>query len=432
VLYRNFATQAEIDAEYSPRLAVGDAQADACFARWTGESARIRREVAGSLDVAYGGSAAETLDIFPAKQLNAPIHFFIHGGYWRAFTSKEFSFVAEPFHRAGVTTVIVNYALCPEVTIDEIVRQCRAALAWTVKNAGSFGGDARRVSVSGHSAGGHLTAMMLATDWTSYGLAPAPIGAACPISGLYDLGPFPHSFLQPSLRLDADQVARNSPLFLPPLARIPVTVALGSDESAEFHRQSREYAAHLAEAGLSATYVDMPQRNHFTVLDDFGGTGGPLFETVLGQIREQGTGDRRGVQSMDSAQRSPGMSPEELTILVVEDEGELRTLLSEILLDAGYNVISVRTADDALPIIQSTRPIDLLFTDIVMPGRMNGLDLAREAKHLRPELRIIYTTAYADPELFRREGIEPKAILPKPYLPGQVEQEIGDLLTPSA
>jgi CheY-like chemotaxis protein len=183
---------------------------------------------------------------------------------------------------------------------------------------------------------------------------------------------------------------------------------------------------------VSATYLDMPQRNHFTVLDDFGGTGGSLFETVLRQIREQGTGDKSGVQSMDSAQRSPGMSPEELTILVVEDEGELRTLLSEILLDAGYNVISVRTADDALPIIQSERPIDLLFTDIVMPGRMNGLDLAREAKRLRPELRIIYTTAYADPELFRREGIEPKAILPKPYLPGQVEQEIGDLLTPSA
>jgi CheY-like chemotaxis protein len=116
------------------------------------------------------------------------------------------------------------------------------------------------------------------------------------------------------------------------------------------------------------------------------------------------------------------------TILVVEDEARLRDLLSEVLLDAGYNTIAVPNGDAALPILRSDRPIDLLFTDIVMPGRTNGFELARTARELRPELRVIYTTAYADPELFRREGIDPRAVLRKPYLPGQVEQEIQSVL----
>jgi arylformamidase len=431
MLYRSFATQAEIDAEYSPRLAVGEAQAEAYLTRYAEESARVRREIAGTLDMAYGPSPAETLDIFPAPQVDAPVHVFIHGGYWRAFTSKEFSFVAEPFHRAGVTAVIVNYALCPEVTIDEIVRQCRAALIWTARNASSFGGDIGRITISGHSAGGHLTAMMLATDWAALGLGATPIRAACAISGLFDLGPFPHSFLQPSLHLDDAQVARNSPLFLPPRAQVPVVVAVGGEESQEFHRQSRDYGDHLAKAGIPADYVDLPGRNHFTVLDDLTGTGGALFEILLKQIREQPPNDKSDMQSSGGAGRLHAMPLNTLTILVVEDQSDLRSLLGELLLDAGYNVISVRTADDALPILESDRPIDLLFTDIVMPGRLNGIDLGREAARLRPDLRIIYTTAYADPELFRREGIAPEAVLRKPYLPGQVEQEINAILAPS-
>ena len=134
------------------------------------------------------------------------------------------------------------------------------------------------------------------------------------------------------------------------------------------------------------------------------------------------------MQSTGPSGRPPDIAPGERTILVVEDEGELRDLLGEILLDAGYNVLSARTADDALPILESQRPIDLLFTDVVMPGRLNGIDLGKEARRLRPGLRVIYTSAYADPELFRREGIERGSILPKPYLPGQIEQEIARIL----
>lgn len=168
------------------------------------------------------------------------------------------------------------------------MRQCRAALAWTWRNAASFGGDPDRLSVSGHSAGGHLTAMLLATDWTREGLPPDPLRFACPISGLFDLGPFPHSFLQPVLRLDATEVARNSPILLEPRGRCPVLVAVGADETSEFRRQSRDYADHLRRAGIEAEYLPLAGRNHFTVLDDLSGEGGPLATAMMRRIAEPG------------------------------------------------------------------------------------------------------------------------------------------------
>jgi arylformamidase len=278
MLYRSFATQEEIDREYSPRLTLGEAAADAYFASYKEESRRVRATLAARLDVPYGPSPAETLDIFPAPEHGGPIHVFIHGGYWRAFTSKDFAFVAEAFHVRDIAAVLVNYALCPEVTVGEIVRQCREAVAWTWRRAAEFHADPSRLTVSGHSAGGHLTAMMLATDWTKHGLPADAIKAACPISGLFDLGPFPHSFLQPQLKLDDRQVAEQSPLRHPVRARCPVLVAVGGDESAEFHRQSEEYVAHAKAHGLETRYLDVPGKDHFSVLEDFSAPGRPLFE----------------------------------------------------------------------------------------------------------------------------------------------------------
>lgn len=276
-LYRNFSTQEEIDREYAPRLALGEERVNAYFAKNAAESRRVRAAVPHTDEVPYGRTAAEHLDLYPAAQKNAPVHVFIHGGYWRAFTSKDFAFVVEAFHNNGIAVAMVNYALCPEVTVGEIVRQCREAVAWTWRRAAEFGADRGRLSVSGHSAGGHLTAMMLATDWTRHGLPADPVKAACPISGLFDLAPFPHSFLQPQLRLDAAEVEANSPLRHPVRARCPVLVAVGGDESAEFHRQSEEYAAHAGTHGNEASYLDVPGKDHFSVLDHFHGSGGPLF-----------------------------------------------------------------------------------------------------------------------------------------------------------
>jgi arylformamidase len=287
MLYRDFATSEALDREYNPRLAVPDVDSE--FRRWAEDSARVRAELPCRLDVPYGPTRAEHLDLFPAERGGAPVHVFFHGGYWRAFTAKEFSFVAEPLHRRGIAVAIVNYALCPEVKVEEIVRQCRAALAWVKRNAAAFGGDPARISISGHSAGGHITGMMLATEWERlYGLPGDLVKAACPVSGLYDLEPFPFTWLQPTLQLGWDEVRRCSPLRRLPAPGPRIAVVVGGRESAEFHRQAEEYVAALRGAGHAPAYLDVPERDHFTILHDLRGAGGgPLLDAILEGVEER-------------------------------------------------------------------------------------------------------------------------------------------------
>ena len=156
-LYRDFTDQAQIDAEYNASLRVADPAAE--LAHYRERAAHARATLPAVLDVPYGPTRAETLDIFPAAAATAagsPVFVFLHGGYWRALSSKDFSGVALGLQPRGITTVVVDYALCPRVTIDEIVRQCRAALAWVLRHIGAHGGDPARVAVGGHSAGGAI------------------------------------------------------------------------------------------------------------------------------------------------------------------------------------------------------------------------------------------------------------------------------------
>ena len=282
-LYRSFRTQAEIDSQYDVESSVPD------FGRYVdfflSNSARARKELGPRLDVPFGPTTAETLDIYPAARPDAPVHMFIHGGYWHSLSSKEFSFVAEGLVAAGVTVAVNNYALCPEVTITEIVRQNRAAVAWLYRNAAAFGGNRNRIYVSGHSAGGHLTAMLLATDWErDFGLPFDLVKGGTAISGLFDLEPFVHSWLQPRLRLTADEVDRMSPIRHVPDRASPLIVTFGGDESAEFRRQSEAFLAAWTGNGLDGRYLDLPGRNHFTVLEDYMESGSPLCRSILRQM----------------------------------------------------------------------------------------------------------------------------------------------------
>jgi len=280
MLYHTFSTQEEIDQEYNPRYIVKNT--DELIQSYFTESQRVLREYSNCSAVAYGPTPSETLDIFPAEKLCSPIHIFFHGGYWHSLTSRDFAFVAEGLVRNGITAVLVNYALCPSVNIDEIVRQSRAAAAWTYRNAEDFGGNPERISVSGHSAGGHLTGMLLSTDWgKNYGLPPNLIKGFLPVSGLFDLKPFPFSWLQPKLLLTSEQVLRNSPVFLKPLYTPHVMVAVGADESHEFQRQSKNYTIFLQKHGVHAEYLSMPGKNHFNIIHDFLGDGGPLCKKII-------------------------------------------------------------------------------------------------------------------------------------------------------
>jgi arylformamidase len=264
-LYRDFTTQAQIDAQYNPSAKL---PADANpAAHYIASAQQARASLPNTLNVPYGPTVHETLDIFPAAQPNAPVFIFVHGGYWRAFTSKEFSGVALGLQPLGITTVVVNYALCPWVTVEEITRQARAAVAWTLRNIGHYGGDPSRVGIGGHSAGGHLAAMCLLTDWErDYALPRDPLACALLHSGLYDLAPLRHSYLQPAIQLTEGTVQHYSPLQQVRPCATPLWATWGAQESSEFARQSASFHAAWQAQGNTGTLAATPDADHFAVI----------------------------------------------------------------------------------------------------------------------------------------------------------------------
>lgn len=279
-LYRQFTTQDEIDAQYDVERSVPDFTV---YARHYIEESRLaRHRLRAVLDVPYGPTRDETLDIFPAADPHAPVFIFIHGGYWRMLSSKEFSCVALGLVQAGITTVVVNYSLVPKVSIDEISRQARAAVAWVLRRIDRHGGDPARVVLGGHSAGGHLTAMCVQTDWAGeYGLPQDPLSGAVMVSGLYDLDPLRYSCMQPQLQLDDGVIRRNSPLLHVRKSATPALVSWGGAEPDEFRRQSESYLRAWKEAGNRAKSWSQPEANHFTAIYGFEDPKSPLCQWIL-------------------------------------------------------------------------------------------------------------------------------------------------------
>ncbi|MBB6576770.1 arylformamidase [Comamonas odontotermitis] len=265
-LYRDFESQTQIDAAYDPLRPVADPVA--ARQHFVQRSALARAQLRCELDIAFGATLAETLDIFPAPGgAAAPVFIFFHGGYWRANTSKEFSCVAWGPQALGFCTVVVNYALCPQVGIDEIVRQCRASLAWVFRHIEAYGGDPGRVVVGGHSAGGQLGAMCLQTPWArDYGLPDDPLRGALLISGIYDIAPLRYSYLQPLIQLDEGVIVRNSPAFGARSCATPIHLVWGEREQSEFERQSLLMHAAWQAVGNVSGHAALPGCDHFSVL----------------------------------------------------------------------------------------------------------------------------------------------------------------------
>ena len=238
--------------------------------RWRSMSARARAQLVGHVDLPFTPDAAATLDVFPAARSNAPVLVFIHGGYWRTLDKSDFSFVASPFVASGAMVVVPNYSLCPTVTVDTIALQMAQAMAWVHRNAARYGGDAARNVVVGHSAGGHLAAMLL----TCNGQQVAPdlparlTRRAVSISGLYDLAPVAATpSLQADLRLTPDVVRRASPAgFAAPAGAVLCSV-VGALESDEFLRQNRLIRERWGRAVVPVC-EEIAARDHFSVLDE--------------------------------------------------------------------------------------------------------------------------------------------------------------------
>jgi len=285
-LYRGFTTQEELDVQYDASRSVEDAAVYTDFYVDRSHAARVELECRA--DIAYGPTLAERLDVFPAERPDAPILLFVHGGYWRSRSRKEFSFVARGPVSGDVCVVVIDYALCPSVTIDEVVRQTRAAAAWVHGHARDLGGDPRRIHVAGHSAGAHLAAMLMATAWErDFGLPADLIKSGCLVSGLFDLAPIPYTWLQPSLQLTWAEVLRNSPIRHVPRVAGPLLVSYGELESAEFRRQGDDYLRAWRDGGLSGELLVQPGENHYTVVEGFLDAGSPLCRTLLAQIEAE-------------------------------------------------------------------------------------------------------------------------------------------------
>lgn len=275
----------ELDAQYNLRAAVKEYQA--YFDEWDRCSKRARRKLPGELNIAYGSHPLETMDIFFSGQPNAPLLVFIHGGYWQGLDKNQFSHIADGFVHAGVATAVVNYGLAPDVNMDEIVRQNHKALAWLWCHGDGFGFDPNRIFVCGHSAGGHLAALLAATDWVSFdqALPPQLIQGIFAVSGIFDLEPIRLSYLNDVLGMDAAVSKRNSPLYNLPEKPIPLILAVGDLETDEFHRQTRIFAECWDSNGFPVAIIHMAGLHHYSVVNEIASTKSPLNQAILDQIK---------------------------------------------------------------------------------------------------------------------------------------------------
>jgi len=272
MLYRGMDRTA-LDAAYNNTKAVGQARRDEYVAGWSQRSDVIRKTPGARLDVRYGDGPRHRLDVFPCARAGAPTLLYIHGGYWQMNDKDPYAFRGEGLLPAGFNLALVEYTLAPAARLDQIVSEVRRSVAWVIEHAKEISGDPARVYVSGHSAGGHLTAMAMTEPRVAGGIA---------ISGIYDLEPIRLNYLNEKLGLDAAEEDRNSPIRHLPANASPLVVTVGLGELPELVRQSQEFAAAWKRHGLRGTYLPVAKHDHFSILEELARPDG----AILGALRD--------------------------------------------------------------------------------------------------------------------------------------------------
>lgn len=283
-VHRNF-DRAELWREYDIEATVTDL--GSYLGRYADLTAEMKRTLRCHENVAYGSGDAETLDLYPALPGPdlSPAFLFIHGGYWRLGSRNGSGFMAKTLTERGIACASIDYGLAPDVSVDEMVRQARASVAWLYRHGEEYGVDKDRIYIGGSSAGAHLSAMIMAPGWHQGADVPLNlVKGAVLLSGLYDLEPL--RFCEPNswLRLDSDAAHRNSPIHNLPANEIPLLIAYASEETAEFKRQSVSFGAALTDQGFACEAREFSGLNHFNLVGELTKPDSDLTQQVLSLI----------------------------------------------------------------------------------------------------------------------------------------------------
>jgi arylformamidase len=274
-------TAIDHEAEYNNRIRIPEYLE--FVERWRTVSAAWRDAAGGELDLPYGPGERQRYDLFPAggPGAPAPLVVHIHGGYWPLGRRQDTAFVSRAFNAAGIDVAIPSYSLCPSVSVLQIIDELRACVAALWQRT------RKRPIAIGHSAGGHLTAALLATDWRAVPGVPADlVRAGCAISGVFELAPLIPTTMNRALQLDDAAAAAASPaLWPPPPPGRTLVAAVGAEETPEFHRQSRALVEAWARAGVATEYLPVPGVHHFSVVDELTRPDSVLFRRIVALAR---------------------------------------------------------------------------------------------------------------------------------------------------
>ncbi len=266
-VFRKYSFE-ELREQYDNRRNVPNHQE--LYDSWKPLNEAFLADCANHLDVAYGAAERQKLDIYvPAGDGPFPVQVFFHGGYWFSRSKSDAAFIGHELVKSGILWVSVGYTLIPACDMDELLRQCGEAMIWLYANIAEYGGDPGNLNVSGHSAGGHIAAMMVARDWTACGLPMELVKHCTAVSGIYDLEPIRLGHMRETLGLTGNQIMDCSPARLAPHGGAPVLVSVGGHETAEFKRQSNDLARKWSALGANTHFMQINGRDHFTVLEDY-------------------------------------------------------------------------------------------------------------------------------------------------------------------